>query len=113
MDGPSICDINGFVLICEIINFQFRSYLKLGQKDFSDLVNPHLDINEVYNIHHSLRCGSVSTAREAGIKEPTIDLINRWSGYKNRGSRRTGKMIDHYTKIRMMRKAILKYSSVL
>ena len=83
------------------------------QKDYPELIQPHLDVDEVYNIWRSLRRGSVSTAREAGVKEGTIDLINRWSGYENRGGRRAGKMQDYYTEIRMMRKTILKYSMPL
>ena len=112
-DGPAICDKDGFVLSSEIINEQFRTYLKMVQDDHPDLIPPHLDVDEVYNIRRSPRRGSVSTAREAGVKEPTIDLINRWSGYENRGGRRAGKMRDHYTEIRMMKKGILVYSFAL
>ena len=113
-DGPAMCRRDGNLYDSATINREFKERLDDIQSRRPDLIHPNIEVHEVYNIRRSLRRGSVTTAREAGVKEPTIDLVNRWSGYENRGGRRGGqKMRDHYTEIRMMRKGILKYSQAL
>ena len=113
-DGPAICQEDGSLYDSSIINEEFRRQLIKIQTKRPDLIQPNLDVDEWYNIRRSLRRGSASTAREEGVKESTIDLINRWSGVEFKGGRRGGqKMRDHYTEIRMMKKSILKYSAAL
>ena len=113
-NGPAICTLDGHLNVSSMINSEFKSGLTKIQEMHPHLIKSSVDVYEVYNIRHSLRRGSSSTAREEGVKPDTIDLINRWIGIeRRRGGRRGQQMRDHYTEIRMMRRAILKYSAAL
>ena len=78
-----------------------------------DLIKVEDDVEDIYNVRRSLRRGSQTTAREAGVPGTDIDLINRWRGVEATGGRASGAMRDYYTEIRLIHKHLLVYSKSL
>ena len=113
MDGPAICDEEGFVIKSSHMNDEFHKQLLKVQGTHPGLIDPTLIVEDEYNIRHSLRQGSVTMARENGVSKDTVDMINRWSKTEYKGGRRGGSMRDYYTEMRMILKWILFYSSKL
>ena len=95
------------------MNRLFCRELTRVQEQRPDLIKPQEDVEDIYNIRSSLRRGSQTTAREAGVSGPDIDLINRWRGVEATGGRASGAMRDYYTEIRLMHKRLLVYSKSL
>ena len=113
-DGPAICDKEGFVMESYKINQEFREQLFIVQSQRPDLIKPHINVFEMYNIRRSLRRGSTSIAVRERVDQTTIDLVNRWSSGENARGRVKGyKMRDYYTEIRMVMHTILPYSASL
>ena len=78
-----------------------------------DLIKVEDDVEDIYNVRRSLRRGSQTTAREAGVPRTDIDLINRWRGVEATGGRASGAMRNYYTEIRLIHKHLLVYSKSL
>ena len=112
-EGPAICEPDGQVMSSGKMNRLFWRELTRVQEQRPDLIKPQEDVEDIYNIRRSLRRGSQTTAREAGVSGPDIDLINRWRGVEATGGRASGAMRDYYTEIRLMHKRLLVYSKSL
>ena len=82
VEGPAICDKDGYLLSFSAMNELFWRVLEeIFRKD------PHLfpkdivsveDISEKINIYRSLRRSSDSQAIKAGVSETDISIVARW-----------------------------------
>ena len=82
LEGPAICDKDGYLLSFSAMNELFWQVLEeIFIKD------PHLfpkdivsieDISEKINIYRSLRRSSDSQAIKAGVSETDISIVSRW-----------------------------------
>ena len=112
-EGPAICEEDGTVMASGRMNLLFWKQLSRVQEVRPDLIKVEDDVEDIYNIRRSLRRGSQTTAREAGVPGTDIDLINRWRGVEATGGRASGAMRDYYTEIRLIHKRLRVYAEAL
>ena len=114
VNGPALCDKDGYVVESYKVNQEFREQLAIVQAMRPDLIKSNINVFELYNIRRSLRRGSSTIARREGVPGTIIDLFNRWSVSEcSRERSRGSKMRDYYTEIRMEMHTILPYSAAL
>ena len=114
VDGPAMCEEDGFLVESGKVNREFKEQLAIVQSLRPDLIKPNLDVFDLYNIRRSLRRGSSSIARRERVDQDIIDLVNRWSVRENsRGRSRGYSMRDYYTETRLVMHTILPYSAAL
>ena len=114
VNGPALCDEEGYVVEPFQVNQEFREQLAIVQATRPDLIKANINVFELYNIRRSLRRGSSTIARREGVPGTIIDLVNRWSVSEySRGRSRGSKMREYDTEIRMVMHTILPYSAAL
>lgn len=111
--GPAICDSEGYLVSSRLMNEEFHTQLKRVQDGPTQLIPESIDV-ESFNINRSPRRGSNTRALEEGVREPDVDLINRWRTVeRNKGQRPRSKMREYYLELRLIKKRYLRYSSKL
>jgi hypothetical protein len=111
---------NGFV-------FQYRDGKQKKIRDYNEvfyerlgrvreekwfLFEPGINISEEYGLRRSLRRGSNTEARNLKVRQPVIDMNNRWRKWENaKGRRPAMEMSAHYTEIKMSLPILVEYSS--
>jgi hypothetical protein len=79
-----------------------------------DLVEVDVVVSEEYGISRSFRRGATSEARARGVDPADIDLTNRWRNFEEaKGRRPRMAMRDHYSDIRLLVPALIKFSEGL
>ena len=69
---------------------------------------------EEYGLSRSFRRGATSEARARGVKAEDVDLSNRWRNFESaKGHRPRLAMRDHYSDIRLLIPALLRFSEGL
>ena len=92
----------------------FFTYVMKVQKLDSRLIPKDVDVPNDMGLNRSLRRGSTSAARSRNVSETDIDLMNRWRKIENaKGMKPAHKMRDHYSDVRLMAPAYLRYSQFL
>ena len=75
------------------------------------LFEPGVNIGEEYGLRRSLRRGSNTEARNLKVRQPVIDMNNRWRKWESsKGRRPAMEMSAHYTEIRMSLPILWEYS---
>jgi hypothetical protein len=75
--GPAFCDNSGEVVQKLVYEEVFYDILLEIQDQRPDLIGPEVDIDGVYGFFRSFKRGATMRAREMGVSEADIDLINR------------------------------------
>jgi hypothetical protein len=79
-----------------------------------DLISADTQVLEDYGLSRSFRRGATSEARARGVTGEDIDLANRWRNFEGaKGRRPRLAMKDHYSDIRLLIPALLKFSEKL
>jgi hypothetical protein len=79
-----------------------------------DLISADTQVLEDYGISRSFRRGTTSEARARGVKGEDVDLANRWRNFEGaKGRRPRLSMKDHYSDIRLLIPALLRFSEQL
>ena len=114
VEGPAFCGRDGRVVKRSIYEMIILDALVGVQVRRPDLIDAGANVHEEYGINRSFRRGSTTRARNAKVSEPDIDLINRWRKFEEaKGSRPSLNMRDHYSEIRQMVPALLRYPKAL
>jgi hypothetical protein len=92
----------------------FHDLLREIQEDRPDLISAEVEVGEVYGFYRSLRRGVTTWARECGVSEGDIDLINRWRKIEEARGRKPGLSIrDHYTEVVQLKSSKLRFSRAI
>ena len=79
-----------------------------------EVLNPKVKVEDEASLLRSIIKGSVAQARNMQIPKDVIDSNNRWRKVERAGARQiTVEMIEYYSDVRAMIKALLGYSSRL
>jgi hypothetical protein len=112
--GPAFDDGNGNIIASGIYETLFYEVLREIQEDRVDLISADVDVGEVYGFYRSLRSGVTTWARECGVSEGDIDLINRWRKIEEAQGRKPGFSIrDHYTQVVQLKSSRLRFSRAI
>jgi hypothetical protein len=76
--GPAFCDDLREVVTMSDYEETFYDILHEIQDQRPDLIGPDVDIEQEYSLDCFFRRGATTRAREQGVSEAGIDLINRW-----------------------------------
>jgi len=114
MNGPAFVGWDGKPLIASGIEPDVLDLLLKVQERDHELIPKEVNVLEEYGISRSFRRGATSEARARGVKGEDVDLANRWRNYENsKGKKPRQAMKDHYSDIRLMIPALLKFSQAL
>jgi len=84
------------------------------QQSFPDLIAEDVQVLEEYGLSRSFRRGATSEARARGIDRDDVDLTNRWRSFEGaKGKRPRMAMRDHYSDIRLLIPALIRFSEGL
>ena len=112
--GPAFCDANGEVALSKDYELVFQDMLSRVQARCPDLIPPEVDVYEDYGISRSFRRGSTTEARNQGVAEADINLINRWRSVESAAGRRPNLVMqDSYSDIILMIPSLLRYPQAL
>lgn len=113
-NGPAFCTPNGTVASIKDYEVDILDRLHLIQSGDPSLIPPDVNVYEEFGLSRSFRRGSTSEARSRKVDDRDVDLANRWRTFENsKGRRPRLSMHDHYSDIRLMIPALLRYSSAL
>ena len=112
--GPAFCDSFGNIAQPRIYERAILERLAQIQLKMPSLIPGDVNVLEEYGISRSFRRGSTSEARARGVDDRDVDLANRWRNVENaRGRKPRLAMRDHYSDIRILIPALIKYSAAL
>lgn len=84
------------------------------QQRHPDIIGAEVQVLEDYGISRSFRRGATSVARARGIDPADVDAVNRWRTFEGaKGHRPRLAMRDHYSDIRLIIPALLRFSEQL
>jgi hypothetical protein len=113
-NGPAFCNQNGEVIQMSEYEEVFYTFLHEIQEQRPDLIGPDVDVEQIYGFYRSFRRGATTRAREQGVTEPDIDLINCWRKLeKAHGMQPSMPMRDHYTEVVQLKSSRLRFSKPL
>lgn len=79
-----------------------------------DVIPSGVSVYEEYGISRSFRRGATTEARNRGVSEKDVDLMNRWRNVESaKGRKPRLSMQDHYSDIRMLVPALIRFSQAL
>jgi hypothetical protein len=111
---PAFCNQNGEVIQMSEYEEVFYTILHEIQEQRPDLIGPDVDVEQIYGFYRSFRRGATTRAREQGVTEPDIDLINCWRKLeKAHGMQPSMPMRDHYTEVVQLKSSRLRFSKPL
>jgi hypothetical protein len=109
--GPAFCDDSGEVVQKLVYEEVFYDLLQEIQDQRPDLIGPKVDIEGDYGFFRSFRRGATTRAREMGVTETDIDLINRWRKVERaEGMEPNMPVRDHYTEVVQLKSSWLRFS---
>ncbi len=112
--GPAFCDVHGALVLPADMELHLLDKLQVVQQHHPTLIPAEIIVSEEYGISRSFRRGATSEARARGVTPDDIDLINRWRTFEHaKGRRPRQKMQDHYSDIRLLVPALLRFSQAL
>ena len=112
--GPAFATPQGRLAASMDYDVTFKTYLKKVQVSDPELILPEEDVNQFFSIFRTPRKTAVTRAKRAGIGEPLLSEMNRWSreeGSKNKRVRNT--MCAHYSEAVLMMPTTWMYSYAL
>jgi hypothetical protein len=84
------------------------------QANRPDVIPADVQVLDEYGLSRSFRRGATSEARARGVRSEDVDLVNRWRTFEGaKGHRPRLTMRDHYSDIRLMIPALLRFSENL
>lgn len=88
--------------------------IQLIQELKPELIQKEVQVLEEYGLSRSFRRGATSEARARGVDPDTVDLTNRWRNFEGgKGRRPRLTMRDHYSDIRLLIPAMVRFSQGL
>jgi hypothetical protein len=109
--GPAFCNAQGKPLSSTDIKLDFLDHLQRVQDLHPTLIPVNILVHDSYGLSRSFRRGATSEARARVVSPDDIDLINHWRSFKHaRGRRPRLAMRDHYSDIRLLIPALLRFS---
>jgi len=112
--GPAFCTRLGSPGFTRDYELDILDKLHLIQQQHPELIPLDTPVYDEYGISRSFRRGSTSEARSRSVLESDINLANRWRTFDHAQGRRPRlTMADHYSDIRLLIPALLRYSSAL
>ncbi len=112
--GPAFCNEDGTMLSSKVINEELHQQIHLANATDHSLVPQGIDVEERFGTYRSFRIGSNTRALHQNVPTRIIELIHRWSTVeRNRGSKPSFKMMDHYLDMENMLETYLSYSRAL
>ena len=112
--GPAFCDNAGNLIKSKIYEVIILDAIELIQIRKPSLVGTEVKVHEEYGISRSFRRGATTTARNAGVSDGDVTLINRWRTVESaKGRKPNQRMIDHYSEIRLMIPSLIRFSRAL
>lgn len=110
--GPAFCTISGSVAHIRDYELDILDRLHSIQTHHPELIPSDVNVYEEYGLSRSFRRGSTSEARSRGVDDRDVDLANRWRTFEHaKGRRPRLTMHDHYSDIRLLIPALVRYSS--
>jgi len=114
LHGPAFSDRRGKVLSSHWLEMEILDRLQEIQNRDDDLIPKEVNVHEEYGLARSFRRGATTQARNAGVAENDINVMNRWrSSEQAKGCKPRAKMQDHYSDIRQMVPTLLRFSQAL
>ena len=90
------------------------SELEAIQREFPDIIGVHVNVCEEYGVSRSFRRGSDAHAINQEVDPVDIERNNRWRSVEQaKGRAPRLRMIHHYSDLRQLLKALLRYSRPL
>ena len=118
IEGPAICDSNGYLLSYAKINEGVWTLLEEtfdGDRHmFPNDVKEREDIRELVNIKQTFRRSSDSRAIAEGVKETDIDTVQRWRKKKRaKGKAPSESMRVGYSHQELLNKCFRRYTQAI
>ena len=112
--GPAFCTNDGSMYPTKLINEELHHRLNDIQRSNSGLIPGDLSIEERFGTYRSFRIGSNTRALQQKVPTRVVEMIHRWSSVeRNRGSKPSFKMMDHYLDMTLTLDTYLSYSQSL
>jgi hypothetical protein len=112
--GPAFSNRTGQPLHTKWLELEILDRLHLIQGERPDLIPADVMVHEDYGLSRSFRRGATTEARNRGVAKNDIDAMNRWRNAENSTGRRPRlNMQDHYSDIKQMIPALLRFSLAL
>ena len=115
INGPAFCDDKtGKPMRARDYEFYILDALVSVQQARPDLIGAEVNVLEDVGVSRTLRRSAVVEATEAGVSAEDIDRMNRWRSVENAAGKNVNlRMRDHYADIRLLLKALLRFSQAL
>jgi hypothetical protein len=114
LHGPAFSDRHGKVLSSHWLEMEILDRLQEIQNRDNDLIPKEVNVHEEYGLARSFWRGATTQARNAGVAENDINVMNQWrSSEQAKGYKPRAKMQDHYSDIRQMVPTLLRFSQAL
>ncbi len=108
--GPAFADGNGKVSVSWYEREILERFQAVQQRR-PDVIPADVLVLEEYGLNRSFRRGATSEARARGTDKEDVDLANRWRTFEGaKGRRPRMAMRDHYSDIRLLIPALLRFS---
>jgi len=112
--GPAFRTKSGAPATSLAFELDILDRLHLVQQESPELIPADVQVYEEFGLRRSFRRGSTSEARSRNVAESDVNLANRWRTFENaKGRYPRLNMQDHYSDIRLLIPALLRYSSAL
>lgn len=113
-NGPAFCDVLGQVASSPLYEREILERFQMIQERHPEIISRDVQVLEEYGLSRSFRRGATSEARARGVDPDDIDLTNRWRNFESaRGRRPRMSMRDHYSDIRLLIPALVRFSQSL
>jgi hypothetical protein len=112
--GPAFSDKQGNMASSYLYEREILERFQNIQEQRPDLIPREVNVLEEYGLSRSFRRGATSEARARWVKAEDVDLSNRWRNFESaKGHRPRLAMRDHYSDIRLLIPALLRFSEGL
>ena len=112
--GPVFADRWGGPVNPRHYELMILDRIQIVKERFPSLIPDTVIVHEEYGISRSFRCGATTEAKNRGVPDRDIDLMNRWRNVENaKGHKARMRMNDHYADIKQMVPALLRFSKAL
>lgn len=112
--GPAFTTLIGSPAYTHTFEMGILDRLQAIQARHPELISPDVQVHDEYGLSRSFRRGFTSEARARKVDDRDVRLINRWRSFdEGHGRRPRLNMQDHYSDIRLLIPALLRYSHAL
>jgi len=112
--GPAFADSRSGEVRVDWYEREILERIQAIQQRRPDVVPPDVQVLEEYGLSRSFRRGATSEARARGTDKDDVDLANRWRTFEGaKGKRPRMAMRDHYSDIRLLIPALIRFSENL